>query len=106
MKQKKEKQKKEEAKPAAKVEKKANEKQEAAPVEAAPAISSSVQAGSWTIFQRVNKSVPERPKEIKPHPHGVELGVLIQMLKDSSARTLRAMLCQDFSRVVICGTSR
>ncbi|MDD4872587.1 MAG: DNA topoisomerase VI subunit B [Kiritimatiellae bacterium] len=65
----------------------------------APTISSSVQSGTWTIFQRVNKALPVQPKEIKPHPHGVELGVLIQMLKDSSARTLRSMLCQDFSRV-------
>jgi len=70
-----------------------------APAGAAPTISSSIQSGTWTIFQRVNKAIPERPKEIKPHPHGVELGVLIQMLKDSSARTLRSMLCQDFSRV-------
>ncbi|OGV68066.1 MAG: hypothetical protein A2283_18660 [Lentisphaerae bacterium RIFOXYA12_FULL_48_11] len=65
----------------------------------APTVSSSIQSGTWTIFKRVNKDLPEPPKEIKPHPHGVELGVLIQMLKDSSARTLRSMLCQDFSRV-------
>ncbi len=99
----KKKQKKE--KPAAKPEKKEkNAKAAGAEVDkecgiAAPTISSSVQSGSWTIFKRVNKELPEPPREIKPHPHGVELGVLIQMLKDSSARTLRSMLCQDFSRV-------
>lgn len=74
-------------------------KVEKAPEGPAPTISSSIQSGTWTIFKRVNKELPEPPKEIKPHPHGVELGVLIQMLKDSSARTLRSMLCQDFSRV-------
>ena len=37
--------------------------------------------------------------EIKPHPHGVELGLLMQMLKDTKAHTLRAALSQDFSRV-------
>jgi len=75
------------------------EKLEKAPETPVPTVSSSMQSGSWTIFKRINKVLPEPPKEIKPHPHGVELGVLIQMLKDSSARTLRSMLCQDFSRV-------
>ncbi|OVE75720.1 hypothetical protein BVX97_03675 [bacterium E08(2017)] len=53
----------------------------------------------WISFLRVNKNLPEAPGEIKPHPHGVELGLLMQMLKDSSARTIRAALAQDFSRV-------
>ena len=34
-----------------------------------------------------------------PHPHGVELGMLMQMLKDSESRTLRGALSTDFSRV-------
>jgi len=53
----------------------------------------------WISFMRVNKELPEPPGEIKPHPHGVELGLLMQMLKASQSRTLRAMLNQDFSRV-------
>ncbi|MFC1498472.1 DNA topoisomerase VI subunit B [Verrucomicrobiota bacterium] len=53
----------------------------------------------WITFFRVNEELPDPPGEIKPHPHGVELGVLMQMLKDSKARTLRAALNQDFSRV-------
>lgn len=53
----------------------------------------------WQTFHRVNKRLPEPPREIKPHPHGVELGLLMQMLKDSKARTLRSALNQDFSRV-------
>lgn len=53
----------------------------------------------WTTFFRVSNKLPAAPGEIKPHPHGVELGLLMQMLKDSSARTLRAALAQDFSRV-------
>jgi DNA topoisomerase-6 subunit B len=55
--------------------------------------------GAWTCFRRVSHDLPKRPHEIKPHPHGVELGVLIQMLKETPARTLRAALSQDFSRV-------
>ncbi len=54
---------------------------------------------SWITFGRVVKQLPEPSTEIKPHPHGVELGILMQMLKDSSARTLKSALTQDFSRV-------
>jgi DNA topoisomerase-6 subunit B len=54
---------------------------------------------AWTTFARALKEIPEAPGEIKPHPHGVELGLLMQMLKDTSARTLRAALTDDFSRV-------
>ncbi len=53
----------------------------------------------WTTYERVVKTLPPPCREIKPHPHGVELGVLIQMLKDTSARTLKMALTQDFSRV-------
>ncbi|MCK5850293.1 MAG: DNA topoisomerase VI subunit B [Kiritimatiellae bacterium] len=53
----------------------------------------------WITYLRVNKELPEPPIEIKPHPHGVELGLLMQMLKNSTARTIRAALHQDFSRV-------
>jgi DNA topoisomerase-6 subunit B len=53
----------------------------------------------WRTYFRVMNAAPEPPREIKPHPHGVELGLLIQMLRDTRARTLRAALQQDFSRV-------
>ncbi len=53
----------------------------------------------WTTYHRATRDVPPTTEEIKPHPHGVELGLLMQMLKDSPARTLRATLQQDFSRV-------
>ncbi len=53
----------------------------------------------WTTYERVIKKLPPPGREIKPHPHGVELGVLIQMLKDSPSRTLKSSLTQDFSRV-------
>lgn len=53
----------------------------------------------WITFVRVNKHLPEPPREIQPHPHGVELGLLMQMLKDTGNRTLRSALQHDFSRV-------
>lgn len=53
----------------------------------------------WISFERANNQIPPPPREIKPHPHGVELGMLMQMLKNTNARTVRAALSQDFSRV-------
>ncbi|NCC51962.1 MAG: DNA topoisomerase VI subunit B [Spartobacteria bacterium] len=53
----------------------------------------------WTTFSRAVTEVPEPTIEIKPHPHGVELGLLMKMLKDTPARTLKAALTHDFSRV-------
>lgn len=51
------------------------------------------------VFERVADELPPEPLEIKPHPHGVELGVLAKMLKDTSARNLSTFLQQEFSRV-------
>jgi DNA topoisomerase-6 subunit B len=53
----------------------------------------------WVTYARGNRELPPEHAEIKPHPHGVELGLLMQMLKDTKARTLRSALNQDFSRV-------
>jgi DNA topoisomerase VI subunit B len=50
-------------------------------------------------FERVTKSLPEPSREIQPHPYGVELGILIQMLKETKARNVRGTLASDFSRV-------
>ncbi|MFT5239946.1 MAG: DNA topoisomerase-6 subunit B [Candidatus Promineifilaceae bacterium] len=65
----------------------------------APADTETETFEGWTTYIRVVKSLPEIPNEIKPHPHGVELGMLIQMLKETSSRTVRGALCEDFSRV-------
>jgi len=54
---------------------------------------------AWQTYRRAVKDLPPPPGEIQPHPHGVELGVLMQMLKDTSSRTLRGALATDFSRV-------
>ncbi|HVY61829.1 MAG TPA: DNA topoisomerase VI subunit B, partial [Planctomycetota bacterium] len=48
---------------------------------------------------RVVEALPPEPEEIKPHPHGVEVGVLLRMLRDAGGRSLSAVLTQDFSRV-------
>ncbi|MBI3675198.1 MAG: DNA topoisomerase VI subunit B [Proteobacteria bacterium] len=43
--------------------------------------------------------LPPRPVNVKPHPRGVELGQLIQMLNNTESRTLLRFLEKDFSRV-------
>ena len=50
-------------------------------------------------YNRAVKEMPKIPDEILPHPHGVELGLLMQMLKDTESRTVRSALANDFSRV-------
>ena len=50
-------------------------------------------------FTRSVKKLPPRPVEIKPHPHGIELGLLIQMLNTTRSRTLLHFLEEEFSRV-------
>ncbi len=55
--------------------------------------------GDQHVFARVTKDLPAETAEIKPHPHGVELGVLMQMFRDTRSRNLRGCLQADFSRV-------
>lgn len=50
-------------------------------------------------LQRGSDGLPPEPREIKPHPYGVELGVLIRMMKETPAKQLSAALQKDFSRV-------
>ncbi len=50
-------------------------------------------------FPRASDTLPPEPRAIKPHPYGVELGVLIKMMKETPARQLRVALQRDFSRV-------
>ena len=50
-------------------------------------------------YPRQNKELPFAPREIKPHPYGVELGLLYKMARDSSASKVSAFLRQEFSRV-------
>ncbi|MCP5066857.1 MAG: DNA topoisomerase VI subunit B, partial [bacterium] len=51
------------------------------------------------LFDRVTEELPPETDEIKPHPYGVELGVLMQMFRDTKSRNVRGCLQADFSRV-------
>ncbi len=52
-----------------------------------------------TVFKRVVSELPRQPKEIKPHPYGIEIGMLRRMLRSSNARNIMGFLTNDFSRV-------
>ncbi len=52
-----------------------------------------------TSYNRSADTLPEEPKEIKPHPYGVELGRLAAMLKDAKGQTLSQFLSKSFTRV-------
>ncbi len=51
------------------------------------------------IFPRVIDELPKEPKEIKPHPHGVELGIMMNMLKFTKAKNLKSFLTHEFTKV-------
>ena len=55
--------------------------------------------GAVRVYARSTEALPPEPKEIKPHPYGVELGRLVTMIKDSKASTLSNFLTTSFSRV-------
>ena len=50
-------------------------------------------------FDRVTEELPIEPKEIQPHPHGVELGVLAAIIRDAPQQTVGEALEANFSRV-------
>lgn len=55
--------------------------------------------GNKHFYPRAAEELPEEPAEIKPHPYGVELGRLMEMLHDTKSRNLSAFFRGDFSRV-------
>ncbi len=55
--------------------------------------------GDQIRFARSTRELPKRPTEIKPHPYGIELGRLIQMLNNTASRTLLRFLVDEFSCV-------
>jgi len=50
-------------------------------------------------FPRVTDKLPKKSKKIRPHPYGVELGILQRMLKETKARTLKSFLTSEFDKV-------
>lgn len=56
--------------------------------------------GNETLrFPRAASELPKEAVEIKPHPHGVELGALMLLARESKSRDVRGFLQTAFSRV-------
>ena len=55
--------------------------------------------GKKVTYPRATEDLPVEPKEIKPHPHGIELGIFISMLNVTKAKTLSAFLTKEFIRL-------
>ncbi len=55
--------------------------------------------GQKTVFERLVGELPAAPREIKPHPYGIELGVLLKMMQDTKSHWVSGFLASDFSRV-------
>ena len=55
--------------------------------------------GKTFVFERVTDTLPEKSKEIKPHPTGMEIGDILKLSQNSKEKTVKAFLVNDFSRV-------
>ena len=55
--------------------------------------------GQTMIYPNSTEDLPVEAKEIKPHPYGVELGILSRMLKETSCRNLSSFMKEEFCRV-------
>ena len=55
--------------------------------------------GDTREYPRTIEALPPQPKEIKPHPYGIEFGILLRMLHDTRSHSLSGFLAGDFSRV-------
>ncbi|GAB7093360.1 DNA topoisomerase VI subunit B [Halolamina litorea] len=50
-------------------------------------------------FERATDQLPAETKEIRPHPHGVELGTLIKMLGATDSYSVSGFMQEEFTRV-------
>lgn len=81
-------------------------KAEPAPVSEAPKPAEpevTTETGGVLVFPRAVEDLPPETKEIQPHPKGIELGILLQMLKEAEVErggyTVYNFLQDRFSRV-------
>jgi len=55
--------------------------------------------GERLEFPRVTAQLPKKAKPIRPHPLGVELGVLKRMIKETKARSTKSFFTKEFDKV-------
>jgi DNA topoisomerase-6 subunit B len=50
-------------------------------------------------YERTVNKLPEKPEEIKPHPHGIEFGTLRSLIEVTKSNTISGFLQREFTRV-------
>jgi len=55
--------------------------------------------GEIKEYPRTINELPPQPREIKPHPYGIEFGMMLKMLHDTKSHSLSGFLSSEFSRV-------
>ena len=55
--------------------------------------------GEAREYPRTYHELPPSPREIMPHPYGIEFGMLLKMLQDTKSQTVSGFLAGDFCRV-------
>ena len=55
--------------------------------------------GETKDYPRTYHELPPSPREIKPHPYGIEFGMFLKMLQDTKSHSLSGFLASDFCRV-------
>ena len=55
--------------------------------------------GETQLYNNSTTELPPEATEIKPHPYGVELGILARMLQDTKSRNINAFMKDEFCRV-------
>jgi DNA topoisomerase-6 subunit B len=71
----------------------------ARPVGAAQRTNADRPGNETLTFPRATSELPKEAVEIRPHPHGVELGALMLMARESKSHDVRGFLQTSFSRV-------
>jgi DNA topoisomerase-6 subunit B len=71
----------------------------ARPVGVNQRVDASVPGNETLSFPRATTELPKEAVEIKPHPHGVELGALMLMAQESKSHDVKGFLQSAFSRV-------
>lgn len=51
------------------------------------------------VYKRSVEYLPKEPKEINPHPHGVEFGLFLRMLGFTKSKTITSFLQNEFSSI-------
>jgi len=55
--------------------------------------------GVLYYFRRTTKKMPKKPKEVKPHPYGVDLDTFSRMVSSSNSKDMVSFLTKSFHRV-------